>query len=171
MLCVITGPMFSGKTTELIAKIESTPEDRHAVIYKHHSDNRYDDTMIVSHAGVKREAVAVVSMDNTVFTHDNMIFYIDEAQFFGDDIVNFAKRARAAGHDVYVAGLDLDSEAHGFGPMPKLIKLADILIKKTAICTCGEPAAYTKRMRPGKLIEVGGADLYVPTCGDCFCKK
>ena len=166
---VICGPMFSGKSEELIKRIRRAQIARRRVqIFKHGSDARYDATSIVSHNQQSIPGIAVTDVNDILELVDDRteMLAIDEAQFFTDDIVDVVNKLGNQGKRVIVAGLDLDYMGHPFGPMPQLMCTAEYVTKQLAICmTCGEPANFTQRLTQatGQVV-VGASETYEARC-------
>ena len=95
---------------------------------------------------------------------------IDEAQFFDEEIVNVAIKLANSGKRVIVAGLDMDFKAEPFGPMPKLMGIAEFVTKVHAICVqCGGVASYTYRLVSSKeKVLLGEKDSYEARCRACY---
>lgn len=168
---VVTGCMFSGKTSHLIAAIRELKRVGPVNVYKHSKDNRYSDTAIVSHNGDQETAIAVSSCAdiNSLLAGNDYPIVIDEGQFFDSTIVEAVKSWRSAGRSVIVAGLDFDSGRKAFGSMIALADLADCDVTYRARCECGELACYTiKTGGTANQIQVGGSELYKPACPNCF---
>ena len=166
---VICGPMFSGKSEELIKRIRRAQIARRRVqIFKHGSDARYDATSIVSHNQQSIPGIAVTDVKDILELVDDRteMVAIDEAQFFTDDIVDVVNKLGNQGKRVIVAGLDLDYKGHPFGPMPQLMCTAEYVTKQLAICmTCGEPANFTQRLTHATdQIVVGASETYEARC-------
>ena len=140
---VVCGPMFSGKSEELIRRLRRAEiAGQKVLIVKPRIDDRYDVSHVVSHAGAKMRAVAVGSAGEIHRLAEGYeAIGIDEAQFFGDEIVSVVESLVARGARVIVAGLDQDFRGLPFGPMPVLLALAEFVDKLQAVChRCGGPA-------------------------------
>jgi thymidine kinase len=175
---VITGPMFSGKTDELIRRLRRARIARQKVqVFFPALDARYsgmDFGKLTSHAGAEFDATPARAAEEILRAaeNDTSVVAIDEAQFFDDDLVPAVARLAASGLRVIVAGLDTDFRGEPFGPMPLLMAEADRLDKLQAICmVCGEPASRTQRLVNGKparlhdpVVVVGAGDLYEARC-------
>jgi thymidine kinase len=166
---VICGPMFSGKSEELIKRIRRAQiARRRAQIFKHGIDARYDATDIVSHSQQSLPGIAVARAADILDLVDDRteLVAIDEGQFFDDEIVEVASRLANQGKRVIVAGLDLDYRGRAFGPMPALLCRAEYVTKQLAICmTCGDPANFTQRLTAATdQIVVGAAETYEARC-------
>ena len=166
---VICGPMFSGKSEELIKRLRRAQIARRRVqIFKHGIDARYDATHIVSHSQQSLPGIAVTDVRDILDLVDDRteLVAIDEGQFFTDDIVEVANKLANQGKRVIVAGLDLDYKGDPFGPMPQLMCCAEYVTKQLAICmVCGEPANFTQRLTTAKdQIVVGAAETYEARC-------
>jgi thymidine kinase len=170
---VVCGSMFSGKTEELLRRIKRARLARqHVVLFKPRVDNRYDEVKIVTHEGANADAVPVASANElgALVPNGTHVVGIDEVQFFSDDIVAAAERLANAGARVIVAGLDQDYRGQPFGPVPKLMAVAEYVTKLHAVCAkCGAPASRSQRIAAseGQLF-VGGAAAYEARCRRCF---
>ena len=171
---VVCGPMFAGKTEELIRRIKRLEYAKQTVlVFKPSLDNRYDaDKEIVSHNLSKKPSI-VVEQSSDILNHinDNVdAVVIDEAQFFDEGIVLIAETLADKGIRVIVGGLDRDFRGEPFGSMPKLLAIAEFVTKLTAICVVsGLPATRTQRIINGKpahyndeTILVGAKESYEP---------
>ncbi len=167
---VVCGPMFSGKTEELIRRVKRAQIARQKVqIFKPAIDNRYHETEVVSHSAMAMEAVPVTSaieifqkvLDST------RVVAIDEVQFFDSNIIKVVEKLARRGVRVIMAGLDQDFMGKPFGPMADLLAIADSVLKIQAICTvCAAPASKTFRINPKEQVQVlvGETDLYEARC-------
>jgi thymidine kinase len=169
----ICGPMFSGKTEELIRRLRRAIIGRKRVqVFKPALDNRYSETDIVSHADTRISGESVNSGEDILSRLDwqTEVIGIDEANFFGMPLVEVATRLADDGKRVIVAGLDTDFMGRPFPPMPDLLALAESITKTLAICMrCGNPAKHTQRLiESGELIVVGAAGSYEARCRRCF---
>ena len=169
---VITGCMFSGKTEELIRRLNRAQYARQKVlIFKPRIDKRYSQDSVVSHS--KQELIAIAIDDaNDIIAHalDAEVIGIDEAQFFGPALVPVVERLANAGKRVVVAGLDQDYLGRPFDPMPHLMAIAEYVTKNLAICVrCGNPADRSQRLvRRDATVVVGGTETYEARCRRCF---
>jgi thymidine kinase len=169
---VICGPMFSGKSEELIRRLKRAVIARQAVqIFKPRIDDRYHETKIVSHSEHSIEATAVQSAAEIArgVHSETRVVGIDEVQFFEPSIVEVAERLAGSGVRVICAGLDQDYTGKPFEPIPALLCVAEYVTKALAICSrCGQPAGRSQRMSGGgELVQVGAADAYEPRCRRC----
>lgn len=169
---VICGSMFSGKTEELIRRIRRAKIARqHVLIFKPRVDSRYEQDHIVSHSQVKMESSTVENpRDILELAGDADVVGVDEAQFFGADLVDVCKSLASLKKRVIVAGLDKDFRGDPFGPMPALLSEAEYVTKFLAICVrCGNPASYTQRLTgDSDQIVIGSTDIYEARCRDCY---
>ena len=170
---VICGPMFSGKSEELIRRIRRAEIARQRVqIFKHAIDARYDAASIVSHSRQSLPSVAVSTPQEILerVADRTELVAVDEAQFFDDDLVPICGRLADQGKRVVVAGLDLDYRGQPFGPMPQLMCRAEYITKELAICVvCGDPAGFTQRLtRSRDQIQVGATGMYEARCRHHF---
>ncbi len=172
---VIAGPMFSGKTEELIRRLRRAVIAKQKVqVFKPSLDNRYAEAAVASHAGGAFEAVPLESIGQiwNYLEDDTTVVGIDEAQFFGEEITAIVQRLADRGVRVIVAGLDMDFRGEPFGPMPALLAQADKVDKLQAICVvCGFPASRSQRLINGQparyddpVVIVGAAEMYEARC-------
>lgn len=174
---VICGPMFSGKSEEMIRRLRRAEiAGQRVVIFKPRIDDRYDATDVVSHAGARMRAVAVESVPElTARAAAYDVVGIDEVQFFDESIVAAALDLADRGLRVIVSGLDQDFRRLPFGVMPELLAHAEFVDKLQAVChRCGGTATTTQRLvdgRPapysGDTVVVGAAEQYEARCRDC----
>ncbi len=174
---VVAGPMFSGKSEELIRRVTRAMIARQPVqVFKPLIDDRYDAVAVASHAGrtLRAEAVADVADLRIRLDPITRVVAVDEGQFFDAGLVELAVELADRGRRVLVAGLDLDFRGLPFGPMPALLAQAEIVEKLTAICRCGKAATRTQRLIAGHpaheedpVILVGAAESYEPRCRAC----
>jgi len=170
---VICGPMFSGKSEELIRRLRRAEIARQRVqIFKPIIDQRYSSDQIVSHDDGRIHAIAVNNAPEVEARLDlrTEVIGIDEAQFLGAAMVEFVVRLADMGKRVVIAGLDTDYLGRPFHPMPELLAVADEITKTLAICMqCGNPAKHTQRLIGSEdLIVVGAAGMYEARCRRCF---
>lgn len=169
---VVCGPMFSGKTEELIRRLRRAELARQSVeVFKPEIDQRYSSTDVVSHSS-QRVGAKTVKLASAILEELNpstQVIGIDEAQFFDERIVSIAERLANAGHRVVIAGLDTDFKAMPFEPMPSLIAVADFVTKLSAVCMqCGDPATRTQRLAGGGArLEIGAQERYEARCRKC----
>jgi thymidine kinase len=174
---VVCGPMFSGKSEEMIRRLRRAEiAGQRVVLFKPRIDDRYDAADIVSHAGARMRGVAVGSVAELVArAAGSEVVGIDEVQFFEQRIVETALALAHRGARVVAAGLDQDFRREPFGPMPLLLAYAEFVDKLQAVChRCGGPATTTQRLvdgRPapysGDTVVIGAAEQYEARCRDC----
>jgi thymidine kinase len=170
---VIVGPMFSGKSEELIRRLRRAEIARQRLqIFKPIIDQRYSANEIVSHSGLGIGSDLVKGADEVLVKVQprTEVVGIDEAQFLGEALVEACTKLADMGKRVIVAGLDTDFLGRPFEPMPRLLAVAEEITKLLAICVrCGNPAVHTQRMvASGDLIVVGAAGMYEARCRRCF---
>ena len=170
---VIVGSMFSGKSEELIRRLNRARIARQKVqVFKPAIDVRYSESEIASHSGLKHlsHAVADTAEMLKIVEEDTHVVGIDEGQFFDMEIVNAVNFLARSGKRVIVAGLDQDYLGRPFEPMPQLLAVAEYITKTLAICVvCGAPANRTYRKVPrGGRVVVGGAEIYEARCRRCY---
>ena len=169
---VICGPMFSGKTEELIRRLVRAQIAKQRVsIFKPNIDNRFEADFIISHNQRKIKSIQVQNTEMILDYHDKAdVFGIDEAQFFDPSIVAVCRNLANEGRRVVVAGLEKDYLAQSFGSMPELLVDAEYITKVNAICIkCGDPANYSHRISTEKKqVVVGETDKYEALCRRCY---
>jgi thymidine kinase len=173
---VIVGPMFSGKSEELIRRLKRARIARQRVAcFKPDIDLRYHRTAIASHSSQTHEAETVANVERLRASlagvlADVEVVGIDEAQFFDDGIVPLAMELVHMGKRVLIAGLDTTFNAEPFGPIPALMAISDEVTKLSAVCmVCGAPAVHTQRLgQSQELVVVGAAGMYEARCRACF---
>jgi thymidine kinase len=169
---VICGPMFSGKTEELIRRLKRAHIAKQRVaIFKAILDTRYDADQLVSHSQQTVPSIAVKSAWE-ILNHakEADVFGVDEAQFLGVELIEVSAQLANEGKRVIIAGLDTDYRGLPFEPVPQLLAIAEYITKTLAICVqCGNPAKFTQRIvENADLILVGAGDAYEPRCRRCF---
>ena len=179
---VICGPMFSGKTEELIRRIKKAEIDcQKVIVFKPEIDNRYNKKKIMSHS---RQSFFSLIAENsseieTFFKKNNnkiTVLAIDEVQFFDFNIIKVVEKLVDKNIRVILAGLDQDYLSRPFGPMGKLLAIADIITKQYSICVvCGSAATKTQRLKrkihknKEKIkIVIGAAKKYEARCRLCY---
>ncbi len=169
---VICGPMFSGKTEELIRRLVRAQFAKQKVkIFKPSLDNRYSEEYIVSHNKRKIKSIIIKSTDEIIkYSQDSDVVGIDEAQFCDSSLIDICKSLARDGKRVVVAGLEKDYQAIPFGPMPELLVDAEYVTKVNAICMrCGDQANFSQRItKEKKQVVVGEIDKYEARCRKCF---
>jgi thymidine kinase len=169
---VISGAMFSGKTEELIRRLNRSIIARQKVeIFKPVIDTRYHAHFVVSHNESKIRSTPVqFANDILLLSGDSDVIGIDEAQFFDDDLVMVANHLADKGKRVIIAGLDMDYKGKPFGPVPDLMAVAEFVTKVHPVCIrCGQIASYSHRLTTSeKTVMVGDMEAYEPLCRSCF---
>jgi thymidine kinase len=169
---VICGCMFSGKSEELIRRLKRAIIARQKVaVFKPIIDQRFHEKFIITHSELK-----IASQDVTdeieLFERSRKaeVVGIDEAQFFGRELVDICQKLAKEGKRVIVAGLDMDFRGNPFEPIARLLALAEYVTKMQAICVvCGNSANYTQRkVERDDLIVIGASDIYEARCRHCF---
>lgn len=169
---VVCGSMFSGKTEELIRRLNRARIAKLRVeIFKPGIDTRYSEEDVVSHNANALHSIPVESASQILFyANDVDVVGIDEAQFFDNELVNVCRQLADQGIRVIVAGLDMDFLGNPFGPIPNLMAIAEDVTKVHAICMrCGSLAQYSHRIVEGdKLVVLGETESYEPLCRSCY---
>jgi len=169
---VICGSMFSGKTEELIRRLNRAIIAKQRVeIFKPKVDTRYAEEEVVSHNKNSIRSTAVdFSEDILLLAANSEVVGIDETQFFDEEIVKVVTKLANSGKRVIMAGLDMDFSGKAFGSMPELMAIAEYVTKVHAICAhCGGIATYSYRLSANKSkVLLGEKDKYEPRCRACF---
>lgn len=176
---VIAGVMFSGKSEELLRRVRRAIIARRKVqVFKSHLDSRYAGVFSIStHDGREIEATPIDTAAEIfrLVKSDTELVAIDEAQFLDEEIVPVASALAARGVQVILAGTETDFRGEPFGPMGKLLAIAESVEKLQAICViCGDLATRNQRLVDGKparydspTILVGGRESYEARCRHC----
>jgi thymidine kinase len=180
VLEAIYGPMFSGKTAELLRRVaEAEAAGLRVAVVRPGVDTRHRGA-VVSHTGARHDAVDVSGSEALRATVAGAaVVAADEAQMFAPEEAAELLRLAAEGVRVIAAGLDLDFRGQPFGPMPELLAAADRVDALTARCgRCGGEATLTQRLRGGRpapldddTVVIGGADLYESRCARCYAEE
>ena len=180
-LTVVCGPMFSGKTEELIRRVRRAYHAEIGVqIFTPSTDTRRAG-QLVSHAGTDLQhqkvpfAPAIIGPDEPfayrVRSNVNLVV-LDEAQFFSKIVVLEVLALLRRNVSVFAAGLDRDFRGRPFGPVPFLLAHADEVVKLTAVCaSCKtlDSGTMTHRLSDGDAqIQIGGVADYQPLCRSCW---
>lgn len=172
---VICGSMFSGKTEELIRRLNRARiANQRIQIFKPLIDTRYADSDVMSHDSRALTCTPVAaSGDILLMANDADVIGIDEAQFFDQGLPEVCNLLANQGIRVIVAGLDMDYAGNPFGPLPALMAISEHVTKVHAICIrCGNPASYSHRTtESSQLVVLGETDIYEPLCRSCFNKE
>ena len=176
-LQVVCGPMFAGKSEELLRRVRRAQLAGLAVeVVNHALDERHGAGQVASHSGLSVPSRSVPDVPSLVELVDGQqldLLAIDEAQFFGADLVPVVGDLVLRGTTVVVAGLCVTFDGRPFEPLPSLMALAEDVTKLTAVCTvCGEDAAFHQRVRAGDVGDarvptaehVGGIESYQARC-------
>lgn len=181
MIEVITGPMFSGKSEELIRRMRRAEiAGKTTAVIKHKFDDRYDAkdiSYVASHSGTKIPCISIHTAREIEEYHEGWdVLGIDEAQFFEAELCRVVRKLADHGTLVVVAGLDMTFRREPFGPMPTIMAVADRVDKLNAVChVCGDDAGYTQRLIDGQpasyeepTVVVGALESYQARCRWCF---
>ena len=175
---VICGPMFAGKSEELIRRINRLEyAKKKTLVFKPGIDNRYSADEVVSHSNLKAKSISIKESKEILDYVDSSTFAIavDEVQFLDKEIIYIAQRLALKGIRVILGGLDTDFRGEPFPITASLMTVAEDVLKLTAICVvCGAPATKTQRIINGKpahysdpIIKVGASEAYEPRCRHC----
>ena len=169
---VVCGSMFSGKTEELIRRLNRALLAKQKVeIFKPAVDTRYSESNVVSHdENAIRSTPVQFANDILLLAGDCDVIGIDESQFFDDSLPEVCNQLANQGKRVIVAGLDMDFEARPFGPMPRIMASAEFVTKVHAICMkCGALASYSYRLSTDtEKVMLGEKSAYEARCRKCF---
>ncbi len=172
---VITGPMFCGKTDELLRRLRRAIIAKQKIqVFKPGFDIRYSTEKVTSHAGNEYDAFPIENTSEipALLREGVTLVAIDEAQFFEGEIISVVQDLVDQGTRVIVGGLDMDFRGEPFGQMPLLLAQAEVVDKLHAICmVCGEEATRTQRLVDGEpahyddpIIIVGASEMYEARC-------
>ncbi len=175
---VICGPMFAGKTEEVIRRVRRLQyANKKVIIFKPQFDDRYSNSEIVSH---NKNVVKAVEIDKAIdifkyLTQDTDAIVVDEVQFLDNEIIDIIEFVADQGIRVIVAGLDKDFKGDPFGNMGEIIAKADLVEKLTSICSkCGQAATRSQRLLNGEparyedeVLLLGASESYEPRCRHC----
>ncbi len=170
---VICGPMFSGKSEELIRRVTRSRIARVPVqTFKPAVDVRYAEKQVVSHSALRVEAMPVGDSAALLRSVEDatQVIGVDEGQFFDVGLVEVCETLANAGKQVIVAGLDLDFLRRPFEPIPTLCGRAEYVTKVLAVChRCGGPGMYTQRIvQSDDLVVLGAEGAYESRCRYCY---
>jgi thymidine kinase len=169
----ISGGMFSGKSEELVRRLRRAAIARQTVqVFKPAADTRHGPQRLITRDKRELEAVSVTcSCDiRRNLRSEVEVVGIDEAQFFDDGLIDLVSELADSGVRVIVAGLDLDYLRRPFGPMPRILAIAEYVDKVHAVCMrCGAPAHYSQRIAGGdQQLQVGDTESYEARCRSCY---
>lgn len=170
-LTLILGPMFAGKSTEIVG-IHSRLIAAHkrVLVVKHTFDTRYNDNFLTTHDNTKISAKQAMLLGELTGEFDNYdALIVDEGQFFAD-IVTAVQCALSKGLYVYISALSGNFKREPFEVIPQLFPLASAIYLRSAICAiCHAPAPFSARFSAQtEEIVIGGAEMYAPTCRTCW---
>ena len=169
----ISGGMFSGKSEELVRRLRRAAIARQTVqVFKPAADARHAPERLITRDKRELEAVSVACSCELrqKLLPEVQVVGIDEAQFFDDGLVDLVCELADSGVRVIIAGLDLDYLRRPFGPMPRILALAEYVDKVHAVCMrCGAPAHYSQRMAGGgEQLQLGDTESYEARCRRCY---
>ena len=175
---VIVGPMFAGKTEELLRRIRRLEyAKQNVVVFKPDIDDRYDDHSIISHNRTRADSINIDRAEE-IFDHitkDTDVIAIDEVQFLDDAVIEIIDHLVQKGKVVMTSGLDMDFRGEPFSFVPVLMARAEYVMKLSAVCVrCGAPATRTQRIIDGKpakyydpVVMIGASESYEARCRHC----
>lgn len=175
---MIVGPMFSGKSEDLIKNINTfIIAKKKVLIFKPKKDSRSGYTEIKSRNGKKIRAYPIKNSKEIYEIIEKQeekptVVAIDEVQFFDEGLIEVSEKLADDGIKVLLAGLDMDFRGEPFPTVAKLMARAEIVNKLKAVCTiCAQPATRSQRIIEGKpahydspTIQVGDSDIYEARC-------
>lgn len=172
-LIAVVGPMFSGKSTELVRRLrEAQAQGRSVQAVRPLKDTRDVEEKVVTHDGERWPAIRVSSAGHLLERIDAEVDVvgIDEANMYGEGLFDACLALLKRDQTVVVSGLSLDFLGRPFAPVPALMSVAAEVVVVASVCVCcGAPARFSQRLDSSDaLIEPGGAELYEPRCLDCF---
>lgn len=170
---VIAGGMFSGKSEELVRRLRRALIARQKIqVFKPRTDTRHDESRLITRDNRELAAQTVSSSEEltALLESEVEVVGIDEAQFFDDGLIDLVTDLADRGVRVIVAGLDQDYLRQPFGPMPRILALAELVDKVHAVCVkCGGLAHYSQRISGGsEQVQVGDTEAYEARCRDCY---
>jgi len=184
---IITGPMFSGKTSKLLEIYKQCKFCNIGVAVINHSlDKRYHDSMLSTHDNTMIPCIQTDKISNVWF-YENLektieirneymklrsadVILINEAQFF-EDLYLCVRDMLLQNKKVFIAGLDGDFERKKFGQVLDLFPLCDKITKLTSLCSLcknGEVGIFSMRLNNNKEQMLIGSDNYIPVCRNCY---
>ena len=179
----ITGPMFSGKSEELIRRlVRAKIAGQKITVFKPGIDSRFSKYKIVSRSGAEVDCTAIDSeglyrlycdVSSGSKTLDSDVYGFDEAQFFSAAELSLLCNLMASHNKrVILAGLDTDCRDKPFNSMPNILSIADFVDKLSAVCMdCGEVASKTARIvESDSEILIGDTESYKAVCRKCHKK-
>ena len=178
MLTVIIGPMFSGKTTYLIDIYNNNKKNnKNTLVINHSYDTRYGNMGLTNHNKVTIPCIKIKKLQDVykILNNQKNIKYdsilINEGQFF-PNLYNVVYTLINSNYNIYVCGLDADSNMKKFGNILDIIPLAENVLKLKSKCKiCQSSASFTKRLiKSNKQIVIGDSNIYIPVCRNCFYK-
>lgn len=170
---VIVGGMYSGKTEELLRRVKRFRyAKKNVMVVKPKIDNRYSESEVVSHSGIFEDSFIISDISDLNVDPGVDVVAIDEAQFFGNNLISVCTELANSGKVVIIAGLDMDFNGKPFQPMPEMMAIAESVDKLHAVCTeCGEKATFSYLKDDeidGSNIKVGGKEKYEARCRKCY---
>ena len=172
MITLILGEMWSGKTSELIRRIDRAKcAEQPTVLYKYGNDTRYVGRtgLVSSHSNLTREAVPIMSLENEPTPARGTVIGVDEGQFI-DGLTAFCERVADAGCYVIVSALSSDFQRNAFPRITELLPKAEEIVRLHAVCfICKGEASFSKRIVSSDSLElIGGKESYAAVCRTCF---
>ena len=175
---IVTGPMFAGKSEELIRRIKRLEYAKKKVlVFRPRIDNRYSLDEVVSHSNNRRKSIVIDAAKDILpfISEDTYAVVIDEIQFLDHELIPLSEHLANIGIRVILGGLDSDFRGEPFDVTSEMMARAEFVTKLTAICVrCGSPATKTQRIVNGKpahyldpIVVVGAAEAYEPRCRHC----
>lgn len=179
---LILGPMFSGKSTELLGRVRRAAlADQPVMLVKHVKETRYgEDEIVTTHSEMRQGVVprsetkapirVVRSERLSELIAWEPVIGIDEGQFF-PDLAEACERWANEGHRVIIAALDGDFARRPFGAGCGLVPLAEKVIKLKGVCmNCRHrESAFSLRLGASKELElIGGRETYHSVCRKCY---
>lgn len=171
---MILGPMFAGKSTELLRRMRRYRMHRRVVVVKPRVDTRYDELRVSTHDDVRADARAMDTLYEALAHLEEFdVLLVDEGQFF-PDLAASADMLAEAGKIVVVSALSGDFLRRPFPQVALLVSMAERVETITAVCACGEDAAFSARIGAqdgDQVVKVGGAETYAARCRACWANK
>ena len=172
MLVVHTGPMFAGKTTNLIKNVKFFNDiGLNSIIFSPNVDCRKNRDIVKTHDGVEYKAVSVAENEDFITkAKEYEVIAFDEIQFFSEGVIYDIKKLIDMGRIVIIAGLDMDYMGNPFYITAMVMAMADTVIKHKGKCNyCNRPSQFSYRFtNTNEIVDIGAGDKYKPVCRACF---
>mgnify|MGYP000916861382 CR=1 FL=1 len=166
---IVIGPMYSGKSTELIRRCSRYASiGKDVCVVNHAFDTRCAPNSVATHSHTTYDAIKVKNLMDLDMQGIPDVIGIDEAQFF-EDLFEFVLKMERFNCVIIIAGLDGDFQRNNFGQIYKCIPLCDTITKLSAmccVCNDGTPGSFTKKINLNNTdqVDIGGKDKFIAVC-------